>query len=83
MSAVLETSKYIMNWGFYGVVAVPICDGDTRPVTKIATHKNQSTREKIKIKATLICQKLNELKQQLNSQELTDDDYAAAKAEWM
>ena len=70
-----------MQWALYGVIVVPICDGDTRPISKIASHKNRATREKNKTKAIISRQKLNELNCRLNSEGLTASERSAATTE--
>ena len=81
MGVVEETAKFLSQWASYGVVAVPVCDGDTRPITKIASHKNRATREKNRISAIVDRQKLNEVTSRLNSDGLTAEERAAATTE--
>ena len=81
MGVVEETAKFLSQWASYGVVAVPVCDGDTRPITKIASHKNQATREKNRISAIVDRQKLNEVTSRLKSDGLTAEERAAATSE--
>ncbi|KAL3780137.1 hypothetical protein HJC23_001326 [Cyclotella cryptica] len=44
MGVVEETAKFLSQWASYGVVAVPVCNGDTRPITKIAIKTEQQER---------------------------------------
>eukprot|EP00956_Cyclotella_meneghiniana_P034728 scaffold107879_cov23-Cyclotella_meneghiniana.AAC.3 len=48
----------------YGVIAVPVCDGDTRHTTNhqncISQKPSNNIREKNRISAIVDCQKLNE-----------------------
>ena len=45
----------------YGVIVMPIRDGDTRSISKIHSHKNMALREKNKAQAIVSRQKLNEI----------------------
>lgn len=61
--------------------ALSLCLFDTRPITKIASHKNRATREKNRISAIIDRQKLNEVTSRLNSDGLTAEERAAASSE--
>ena len=43
MGVVEENAKFLMEWALYGGIVVPICGGDTRPISKIQSHKNRAT----------------------------------------
>jgi hypothetical protein len=81
MGVVEETAKFLMQWAAYGIVAVPVCDGDTRPITKIASHKNRAKREKSRIIAIVNRRKLNEVTSRLNTDGLTAEERASAISE--
>ena len=81
MGVVEETVKFLMQWAAYGIVVMPVCDGDTRPITKIASHKNRAKREKSRISAIVNRRKLNEVTSRLNSDGLTAGERASAISE--
>ncbi len=81
MGVVEETAKFLMQWAAYGIITMPVCDGDTQPITKIASHKNQAKRERSHISAIVNQQKLNEVTSWLNSDGLTAEEQESAISE--
>eukprot|EP00804_Cyclotella_cryptica_P020835 CCRYP_011447-RA/>CCRYP_011447-RA protein AED:0.41 eAED:0.20 QI:0/-1/0/1/-1/1/1/0/265 len=49
MGVVEETAKFLSQWASYGVVAVPVCNGDTRPIAKIAIKTEQQERRIVSV----------------------------------
>ena len=78
MGVVEETTKFLMEWVLCGGIVVPICDGDTRSISKIQSHKNRAKRQKKKIEAIISRQKLNKINRQLKSDGLTVSELNAA-----
>ena len=76
-----EVAKHLHQWARYGAVIVPICDGDSRPVSKIQSHKNRSNREKNRIKAITSRRKLHEVNSRINNDDMSAQERAAAIAE--
>ena len=70
--------QLLLAWASKGAVMWPICDGDTRPVSKQATNKSNAKRKKGRNKATIARVELRKINETIRLGGL--DEEALAKA---
>ena len=67
MNPVNEVANHLIAWAQQGFIMIPVCDGDTRPISKQQSNKNYAKIVKSKHDAVINRQKLRDINKQLES----------------
>ena len=74
VSITMAVVNHLGKWAKTGIVIVPVCDGNIRPICKQATNQRIAASEKCRIKAFQYRVKIRRAKQQLTTERMNQSE---------
>lgn len=74
VSITMAVVNHLGKWAKTGIVIVPVCDGNIRPICKQATNQRIAASEKCRVKAFQYRVKIRRAKQQLTTERMNQSE---------